>query len=113
MGYGAKDTSINEFLEPSSTPVLEGDGGSFGACALEPSTPIRGMLGMTDSLDSSLELGSCEAITSFSFFLYFSLSLSALSRSLFKPNIIALCLSTNRHSCEFCWDCECFSFSKY
>jgi hypothetical protein len=53
------------------------------------------------------------AITSFNFFLYFSFSFKAFSRSLLRPKIMALCLSTSRHNCEFCCDWDCFSFTRY
>lgn len=51
-------------------------------------------------------------IISLSFRLYFSFSLRAASRSLLRPRIMALCLSTNLHSWLFCCDWECFSFSR-
>lgn len=53
--------------------------------------------------------GAC-ARCSLSFLRYRSLSLSALSRSLFKPMIMARCFSTRRHSWALWAAADCLSF---
>lgn len=65
------------------------------------------------SKDAVVGSGGTWGRTSLSFFRYFSLSFNALSKSLFKPKIMALCLSTSLHSCEFCCACDAFSFKRY
>lgn len=60
-----------------------------------------------DALDVALP--NC----SFSFVLYLSFSLNALSRSLLSPKIMPRCLSTSLHNCAFCAVNDCLSFSIY
>lgn len=117
MGYGARVTSIGEFFWLSESRI--GESGAR-APSLARSIWAWGILepeGGVPDWAPSFALAPFEimgiAITSFSFFLYFSLSWSALSKSLFNPKIIARCLSTRRQSWVFCCDCDCFSLRRY
>lgn len=118
IGYGARAQSMGEccagdpFLDPSE----------FKCPSILFGTEISAILN-SEVISPDSDVGPCVESTgdgfafcvrfSFSFFLYRSLSFRARSRSLFNPKIIALCLSTKRHNCEFCAVCDCFSLIKY
>jgi hypothetical protein len=115
MGYGARDTSMGECLWLSNDVGETGISNtrSFGD-ETAPSEPfLLGPGGLGTDIEGTEAPPSDPSRTSFNFFLYFSLSFSARSRSLLRPKIMALCLSTSLQSWAFCWDCACFSFSRY
>lgn len=115
MGYGAIAMSMGECFWLSESRLGESGAWSSGA---EMSTLGMALVNTGSGapgavLEPAALAISGTAITSLSFLRYFSLSLSALSRSLLRPKIMALCLSTNRQSWAFCCDWECFSFKRY
>jgi hypothetical protein len=110
------ETSMGDCLWLSESNVV-GDNGisrmrSFGDEATGPGPFVLTPCAFGTDTESA-DRPSVPSKTSFNFFLYFSLSFNARSRSLLRPKIMALCLSTSLQSCAFCCDCECFSLSKY
>ena len=119
--WGVSDRPTPLGTEPDVSLVFRVSTLMSRAVTSEPGTSCDG--DWLVSLESPSNVWSVDVISvgaevelwrdSFSFRLYLSFSFKDFSRSLFSPNIIALCFSTNRHSCALWLAACCFSASTF